>query len=62
MSEFASKEQKAEHIRALLAERKGYEIHGNKDGLAAVDAELKRLGHEAKPPAKRATKLSSKKG
>lgn len=43
-------------IRALLEERRGYEIHGNTDSLKAVDAELKRLGAQAKPPAKRAAK------
>lgn len=43
-------------IRALLAERRGYEVHNNTDGVKAVDAELKRLGAAAKPPAKRSSK------
>ena len=38
-------------IDALLRERRGYEIYGLTDRVAAVDAELARLGHG---PAKRA--------
>lgn len=48
-------------IAALLRERRGYQIHGDDANAAAVDAELKRLGAAAKPPAKRATKLDKKK-
>lgn len=54
-------EQKQAYIAGLLEERRGYEIYGNEAGLAAVDAELERLGHKAKAPAKRATKLTPKK-
>jgi hypothetical protein len=54
-------EQKKAYIAALLYEREGYERYGNKDSLAAVDAELARLGHEAKPPAQRATRMTKKK-
>jgi hypothetical protein len=46
--------QKAAYITALLDERRGYERRSNNDGLKAVDAELKRIGHEAQTPAKRA--------
>jgi hypothetical protein len=55
-----SNEQKKEYIAALLREREGYEKYGRTDELAAVDAELKRLGHGGKPPAKRATKMDKK--
>ena len=36
-------------IAALLREREGYVQYGKKDRVAAVDAELKRLGHEPEP-------------
>ena len=55
-----SKEQRADQIRALITERAGYEVRGLDDRVAAVDAELKRLGHAAKKPQARAEKRSSK--
>lgn len=36
--------QKDAHVAALKRERLSYEAHDRKDELAAVDAELKRLG------------------
>lgn len=48
-------------IAALLKERRGYKINGRTADVEAVDAELKLLGVDAKPPAKRATKLDKKK-
>ena len=42
----------AAYISSLIRERAG----ANAD-VAAIDAELKRLGANGKPPAKRATKL-----
>lgn len=54
-------EQKKAYIAALLHEREGYERYGDKDSLQAVDAELARVGHEAKAPAKRATRMTKKK-
>lgn len=48
-------------IAALLKERAGYERYGRKDKVAEVDAELKKLGANPKPPAKRATKLQKPK-
>jgi hypothetical protein len=36
-------------IAALLEERVGYVRFGKKDRVKAVDAELKRLGHEPEP-------------
>jgi hypothetical protein len=44
-----------ETITALLEERRGYEMRGDEERIAEVDAELKRLGHSGKPPSKRAT-------
>lgn len=37
--------QKQAYIDALLRERRGYEVSDNTEGLAAVDAELKRCGY-----------------
>lgn len=51
-----TKEQEKAYIVALLRERAGYEAMGFADRVKEVDAELRRLGHEAKPPAKRAEK------
>lgn len=48
-------ERKA-HIAALVREREGYERAGKSDRVKAVDAELRRLGHEGAPPAQRATR------
>lgn len=47
-------EQRAAQIAALIEERRGYEIHGQKDRVAEVDAVLSHLGHQAQAPAKRA--------
>ena len=53
-----TKEQEAAYIAALLRERAGLEINEDEEALAAVDAELKRMGHKASAPAKRAEKRS----
>jgi hypothetical protein len=53
-------EQKRDLIAALLREREGYSRAGKKDRVDVVDAELSRLGHESKVPAKRATKMVAK--
>ena len=53
-------EQKKDYIAALLRERAGYEQYGHADRVADVDAELERVGHKARPPAQRATKLTPK--
>lgn len=45
-------EQKAEYLAALIREREG-DVRAGRD-TTAIDAELARLGHEAKAPAKRA--------
>ena len=49
-----SNEQIAAYIAALLEERRGYERAGDDAAVAGVDAELERVGHKAKAPAKRA--------
>jgi hypothetical protein len=54
-------EQKKAYISALLSEREGYERYGDTANLKAVDAELSRVGHEAKAPAKRSAKMTKKK-
>ena len=52
----ASDEITQAYIEGLLEERRGYEAKGDEDGVVQVDAELKRVGHKAKAPAKRAAK------
>ena len=49
-------EQRAAYIRALLKERAGLVAYGKADRVEGIDAELRRLGVEAAPPAKRAAK------
>lgn len=51
-----SDEMTAAYIAGLLEERRGYVAKGDDAAVAEVDAELKRVGHKAKAPAKRATK------
>lgn len=51
-----TKEQEAAYIAALLRERVGLVINEDEDAIAAVDAELKRVGYKASAPAKRAEK------
>jgi hypothetical protein len=49
-------QQHEAYIKALIYERAGYERIGDAERAEAVTAELRRLGHEASPPVKRATK------
>lgn len=49
-------EKQKAYVAALLRERAAYELAGNAEGAAAVDAELRRLGAAGKAPAKRAEK------
>ncbi len=49
-------EIRAAQITALLQERDGAEAHGKTERVKAIDAELRRLGAQAKTPAKRAAK------
>lgn len=51
-------EKKQQIIKALLREREGYEVRGDAQGIADVNAELRRLGAEGAPPVKRAAKRS----
>ena len=53
-------EQRQAYIKALLEERRGYITTGNSEGINAVEAELARVGADAKPPAKRAAKRVTK--
>jgi hypothetical protein len=57
-----TKEQEKAYIAGLIRERAGREIDDDKEALKAIDAELKRLGHDASPPAKRASERPAKKG
>lgn len=45
---------KADYIKSLLEERTGCEKRGLTDRVKDIDAELRKVGHEAKTPAKRA--------
>jgi hypothetical protein len=47
-------EQKAEYIKSLLEERRYCVRWNEEDRVKAIDAELKKAGHEAAAPAKRA--------
>lgn len=47
-------EQREAYIKGLLVEKANYERTGDTDNVAHVAAELKRVGHEATPPARRA--------
>jgi len=53
-------EKRKELIAALIEERRGYVLYGNKDDVAGVDAELARLGLEGSPPARRSAKRVTK--
>jgi hypothetical protein len=57
-----TKEQNEAYIAALLRERVGRELDGDDDSMKKIDAELKRVGHQAKAPAKRAEKRPAAKG
>lgn len=49
-------EQRAAKIRALIEERRGYEMRGEQSRVDLVDKELRELGAEGVPPARRATR------
>lgn len=56
-----TKEQQQQYIAALIYERDGYLRLGQKDRAAEVDAELNRVGFEAKAPHERAVKMDAPK-
>lgn len=58
---FRTDEQRRAHIQALLREREGYVQRGDLEHVALVDIELRRVGHSAKAPAKRAVKMTARK-
>jgi hypothetical protein len=47
-------EQKAEYIKSLLEERRYCVRWNEEERVKAIDAELRKAGHEANAPAKRA--------
>lgn len=49
-------EERRDYIQALLREKEVALHAGMLDRVAAVTAELRKIGAEAEPPAKRATK------
>ena len=51
-----TKEQEAAYIAGLLRERAGREQEGDEKSVKVIDAELRRVGHKAAAPAKRAEK------
>ena len=51
-------EQRKAQIAALLREREHYTRHDKPERVKEVDAQLAAIGHEAKPPAKRATRAA----
>lgn len=53
-------ETRQELIKALLEEKRGYVMYGDKAAAAGVDAELARLAAEGKPKAKRAATREKK--
>lgn len=55
-------EQKKAYIKALLEERRGAVTYGRDRRVAAIDAELARLGAGGKPPGKRAATREEKRG
>lgn len=53
-------EQRTRMIAALIEERRGYLLAGKTDRAGQVDVQLRLLGAEGSPPAKRATKRTKK--
>jgi hypothetical protein len=49
-------EQRKAYIKALLEEKQGYEARGLADKAAAVEHELRLVGHEAMTPQERASR------
>lgn len=56
-----NKQQKEEYIRALLSEREGAERYGKTDTVEQIDEELRKVGHAARTPHQRATKMAPQK-
>lgn len=54
-------QQRKAHIAALITERQGYAARGLEDRVAAVDAELERIGAAGAAPAQRSTKRAGRK-
>lgn len=52
--------QREQKIRALLEERRGYEVNGNKERVEQVDEELRKLGAAGATPVRRATRRAER--
>lgn len=53
-------EQRQSYIKGLLHERHMYAKRGDEDGVAQVNEQLRRLGHEASTPQQRAERRPAK--
>lgn len=51
-------DQRQEYIRALLIEREGAVRYGKTDTVSEIDAELRKVGHEAAAPRERAERMT----
>lgn len=58
----STSEQQQAYIAALLRERAGAVQYGRSNTVEQIDAELEKVGHKAKAPAKRATRMTAPKG
>lgn len=52
-------EQRNAYIKALLEEKRGYEVRGLTDKVELVEKELRLVGHEAQTPQQRASRRPS---
>lgn len=52
-------EQRTRYIKGLLEEKNGYLARGLADKAAAVDDQLRLMGHEAQTPQERASRRPS---
>jgi hypothetical protein len=55
-----NEQARKDNIVALIEERRGWQLKGRADRVADVDAELRRLGHEAAAPVVRAERRTRK--
>lgn len=54
-----TKEENAKYAKALLRERAQCVAEGLNDRVAAIDAELRKIGHAAEKPVRRAERRTS---
>lgn len=55
-------EQRANYIAGLIHERNVYEKRGDQDGVEQVNAQLRKIGHDAAAPQKRAERRPAARG